>query len=263
MSAARPFQPFRRALLTGAAGGLGSELARLLAGDGTELILLDRNEAGLEALRAELAARVAVETCVVDIRCYEEFERRLRGFAERDGLVDLVIANAGIDHPMPMAACDWKNLADHFATNVEANFVLLSVLIPRLLARGGGHVAAISSLGGLAGFPYEAGYCASKAALSAFIESARAELAPRGITFTTIHPGFIDTAMLRDNAFEVASCMNAPYAAQRIHRAIRARQPVLYFPRSTYAMILISKLLPTRLRDHIARNQMKKSYRTG
>ncbi len=262
MSAARNTHPFRKALLTGAAGGLGSELARLFAGDGTELLLLDRDESGLEALRAELAPRVTVETCVVDIRRYEEFEQRLRDLAGRDGAVDLVIANAGIDRPMRMAACDWKNLADHFATNVEANFVLLSVLIPRLLAQGGGHVAVTSSLGGLAGFPYEAGYCASKAALSAFIESARAELAPQGIGFTTIHPGFIDTAMLRDNAFEVPRSMTAPYAAQRIHRAILARQPTLYFPRSTYAMILLSKLLPTGLRDRVARMQMKKSYRT-
>jgi len=253
-------RPFRKALLTGAAGGLGSQLARLLAADGVELILLDRNEAGLEALRAELANTVATDVCLIDLRRHDELEQRLRGLVERHGAIDLVIANAGIDHPMRMAACDWRNLVDHFATNVEANFVLLAVLVPRLLAQGGGHVAAISSLGGLAGFPYEAGYCASKAALSAFIESARAELVPKGITFTTIHPGFIDTAMLHGNAFEVPRSMTAPYAAHRIYRAIRARKPTLYFPRSTHFLILLSKLLPIWIRDRVARNAMKKDY---
>jgi short-subunit dehydrogenase len=126
-----------------------------------------------------------------------------------------------------------------------------------MVERGGGHVVAIASLGALAGFPYEAAYCGSKAALFTVIESARAELATKGVTFTTACPGFIRTPMLDGNAFTVTSAMPPEAAAARIHRAIGRRQPRLYFPRSTYWMIRLSNVLPVRLRDYAARRAMK------
>ncbi len=251
---------FRRALITGAAGGLGRELCRLLAADGTHLILLDRNASGLESLQSELAGSVQVQTCVVDIRDYETLERSLREITGQCEIIDLVIANAGIDHPMPMTSWDWRNLNDHFATNVEANIVLCAVLLPHLIKQGGGHVVAISSLGGLGGFPYEAGYCASKAALATFFESVRAELSPSGLSFTTVFPGFIDTPMLRSNAFVVKSAMPPQRAAAKIYRAVLRRKPTLHFPLSTYLQICVAKLLPVALRDRIARDVMKKGY---
>jgi short-subunit dehydrogenase len=260
MPDARSGRPFRRALITGAAGGLGSELCRLLAVDGTHLILLDRNASGLESLQSELAGRVQVQSCVVDIRDYEALERSLREMTTQNEIIDLVVANAGIDHPMPIRSWDWRNLNDHFATNVEANIVLCAVLLPHLIKQGGGHVVAVASLGGLGGFPYEAGYCASKAALATFVESVRAELSPAGISFTTVFPGFIDTPMLRTNAFAVKRAMTAPRAATQIYRAVLRRKPTLHFPLSTYLQICAAKLLPITLRDRIARDVMKKGY---
>jgi short-subunit dehydrogenase len=260
MPDARSERPFRRALVTGAAGGLGRELCRLMAADGTRLILLDRNASGLESLQSELVGRVEVQTSLVDIRDYETLERSLREIAGQNEIIDLVVANAGIDHPMPITSWDWRNLNDHFATNVEANVVLCAVLLPHLIKQGGGHVVAISSLGGLGGFPYEAGYCASKAALATFFESVRAELSPSGITFTTVFPGFIDTPMLRSNAFVVKSAMAPSRAAAKIYRAMLRRKPTLHFPLSTYLQICVAKLLPIALRDRIARDVMKKGY---
>ena len=260
MPSPRSGQPFRRALVTGAAGGLGSELCRLLAADRTALILLDRNESGLQRLQAELAARVDVQTCNVDLRKYEELEENLRRLADQKEKIDLIVANAGIDHPVPVDAGDWRTLNDHLATNVEANFVLCSVMLPRLVAQGGGHVVAIASLGGLGGFPYEGGYCASKAALATFIESVRSEMSPKGVTFTTVFPGFIDTPMLRSNAFDWKSALSAPQAAATIHRAILKRQATLHFPLSTYLLLCLAKLLPIPLRDYMARRQMRRGF---
>ena len=253
-------QPFRRALVTGAAGGLGSELCRLLAADGTRLVLLDRNEGGLQRLQAELAGKVDVQVCTIDLRKYEELETTLRRLTDEQERIDLVVGNAGIDHPAPVRSGDWRNLNDHLATNVEANFVLCSVMLPRLAAQGGGHMVAIASLGGLGGFPYEGGYCASKAALATFIEAVRSEFSPQGVTFTTVFPGFIDTPMLRDNAFDWKSALTPREAAEKIYKAILQRKPTLHFPLSTYMLLCLAKLLPVPLRDYMARKQMRPSF---
>ncbi len=258
-----PQQPFRCAVITGAAGGIGRELCRLMVRDGTELVLLDRDAEGLERLHAELAHQGRISARVIDIRESEALERMTRDIVGQHPDLDLVVANAGIDHPRPILSGDWRALLDHFATNVEANCVLLAVVLPWMAERGRGHVAATVSLGGLGGFPYEAGYCASKAALATFIESARAELAPRGITFTSIFPGFIRTPMALNNAFRIPRMMEPADAAARIHRAIARRQPTLYFPISTYLQILASKMLPVRLRDAIARGLMEKDFDAG
>lgn len=260
MAGADGGQTFRTALVTGAAGGIGSALCPLMAQDGTELVLLDRDAEGLGRLRAELGSRAQVATHVIDIRDFEALEGATRGILEQHPQLDLVIANAGIDHPTSILSGDWRTLLDHFAVNVEANCVLLAVVLPWMAERGCGHVAATVSLGGLGGFPYEGGYCASKAALATLIESARAELVPRGITFTSIFPGFIRTPMALNNAFQIPSMLEPAAAAATIYRAIKRRQPALHFPASTYLQILASKLLPVRVRDTIARNLMKKDF---
>lgn len=253
--------PFRCALVTGAAGGIGSELCRLLARDGTALVLLDKNEPGLEQLRSELSGRVTVDARVIDLRKLEVLERLLTELADQHPTLDLLVGNAGIDHPLARFDCDWRTIEDHFATNVSPNVVLCSVLLPRFLARGGGHVAMVASLGALGGFPHEGAYSASKAAVATFTESLRSEYGPRGITFTTIFPGFTDTPMLRNNAFKAPSALRAAAAAATIYRALRKRQPTVHFPLATYLLLCLSRLMPSALRDRIARQQMKPDFR--
>ena len=257
MTVRRGGAPFRHALVTGAAGGLGSALCRRFAADGVRLTLIDRNAAGLEALRTALGRSREVRTHVVDIRDFEAFERVLQEIVSAGPPIDLVIANAGIDEPQRMDGFDWRIGRDHFSTNTVANLVLCSVMVPHMVQQGSGHVVAIASLGALAGFPYEAAYCGSKAALFTVIESARAELATKGVTFTTVCPGFIRTPMLEGNAFTVTAAMPPDAAAARIHRAIGRRQARCYFPRATYWMIRLSNVLPVWLRDYAARRAMK------
>jgi short-subunit dehydrogenase len=251
---------FERAVVTGAAGGLGSALCRLFAADGTDLALLDQNAAGLEKLKAEIGSRVDVDNYVIDLREFEALEACLHRILQKHPNVDMVVGNAGIDHPMPLDRYDWRQVNDHFATNVAPNVVLCSVLVPHFLARGGGHVAVIASLGGLGGFPYEAAYCSTKAALATFVEGLRAELTPRGVSFTTIFPGFIETPMVHGSAFKLSGVMPVDYAAARIHRAILLRQPILHFPFWPYVQLCMAKLIPAKLRDTIARSVVRKDF---
>jgi NAD(P)-dependent dehydrogenase (short-subunit alcohol dehydrogenase family) len=104
--------------------------------------------------------------------------------------------------------------------------------------------------------PYEAPYSASKAALAAIAESARAELAPRGITFTAVFPGFVDTPMFRANAFKHTYSIPARDAAERMYLATLERRERLAFPTREYAKMRLAQLLPARLRDRLTRRAM-------
>jgi short-subunit dehydrogenase/catechol 2,3-dioxygenase-like lactoylglutathione lyase family enzyme len=247
---------FAKALVTGAAGGLGTELSRLLAEDRTSLVLLDRDADGLARLAGELEDGVEVETHQLDLADLEAADASIAELAATHPDADLLIAAAGLDRAQSLLAFDWRQARDDFAVNSLANLVLLSHLVPKMAARGGGHVTAIASLAGLVGMPYEVPYSASKAALATITESARAELQPRGITFTAVFPGFVDTPMFRANAFKHPYSIAPRDAAERIYMATLRRRETLHFPALEHAKLRLASALPARLRDRITRRAM-------
>jgi short-subunit dehydrogenase/catechol 2,3-dioxygenase-like lactoylglutathione lyase family enzyme len=266
---------FAKALVTGAAGGLGTELGRLAGEDATSLVLLDRDADGLSRLAAELGDGVEVVTRELDLADLEAVDSAMVELVAQHPDIDLLIAAAGLDRAQSLLAFDWRQARDDFTVNSLANLVLLAHLAPAMARRGGGHVTAIASLAGLVGMPFEAPYSGSKAALAAIAESARAELEPEGITFTAIFPGFVDTPMFRANAFKKpdptsqsrrlrlrasASPWLAPRdAAERIYMATLARRESLYFPAREHARVRLARLLPARLRDPMTRGAMNPS----
>jgi short-subunit dehydrogenase len=247
---------FRKALVTGASGGLGTELCRLLSEDGTDLVPLDRDEAGLERLREELGDRVAVRGQAVDLIDLEALDRLSGELVAEHPEIDLVVAGAGLDRAQSMLRLDWRQARDDFNANALSNLVLLARLLPAMAERGSGHVTAIASLAALLGMPYEASYSGSKAALAAIAEAGRAELGPRGITFTTVFPGFVDTPMFRANAFKHPYSIPARDAAEHIHAATLERRPTLSFPARERGRIELARFLPARLRDRLTRQAM-------
>jgi short-subunit dehydrogenase/catechol 2,3-dioxygenase-like lactoylglutathione lyase family enzyme len=247
---------FTKALVTGAAGGLGAELCRLAAEDGTSLLLLDRDGGGLAALESELSGDVEAATHEVDFADLEALDATAVELSSKHPEIDLVLAAAGLDRAQSMLAFDWRQAREDFAVNALANLVLLSHLAPGMAARGTGHVTAIASLAAVVGMPFEAPYSASKAALTAIADSARAELAPLGITFTAVFPGFIDTPMFRANAFKHTYSIPPRDAAERIYLATLERRERLAFPMREYAKVRLAAMLPARLRDPLTRRAM-------
>jgi short-subunit dehydrogenase/catechol 2,3-dioxygenase-like lactoylglutathione lyase family enzyme len=254
--ARRGGQRFNKAIVTGAAGGLGSELCRLLADDGTDLLLLDRDREGLARLTEELGPGVVAQGQAVDLTDLEALDRTVAELVAAHPEIDLLIAGAGLDRAQSLLRLDWRQARDDFSVNALSNLVLLSHLLPRMARRGGGHVTAIASLAALLGMPYEAAYSGSKAALAAIADSARAELGPKGITVTMVFPGFVDTPMFQANAFSHTYSIPARDAAERIHAATLKRRPTLHFPARERARIELGRFLPIRLRDRFARKAM-------
>ncbi len=252
----RPSGRFGKAILTGAAGGIGAELAALAAEDRTSLVLMDRPERGVAELAEELDRRAAAAAVEVDFTDLEAVDDAMPALLEAHPDVDLLIAGAGLDRAQSLLAFDWRQAQDDFKVNALANLVLLSHLVPAMARHGRGHVTAIVSLAGLVGLPYEAAYSGSKAALAAIADSARAELEPRGITFTAVFPGFVDTPMFRANAFKHTYSLTPRDAAERIYVATLERRERLGFPAVEYARARLASMLPARIRDPLARGAM-------
>jgi short-subunit dehydrogenase/catechol 2,3-dioxygenase-like lactoylglutathione lyase family enzyme len=247
---------FRRALVTGAAGGLGIELCRLAAEDGTALVAMDRDREGLAALATELGQGVDVIRREVDFADLEAVDAAATELAEDDPGIDLVIACAGLDRAQSLRRFDWRQARDDFAVNTLSNLALLAHLAPAMADRGGGHVTVIASLAAVVGMPYEASYSGSKAALAAIVESARAELEPLAITFTAVFPGFVDTPMFRANAFKHTYSISPRDAAERIYMATLRRRETLAFPAAEYAKVRLAAMLPGKIRDRLTRRAM-------
>src|SRR5204862_3967077 len=127
-----------KALVTGAAGGLGTELCRLAAEDGTSLVLLDRDGPGLARLASELGDGAGVAVREVDFSDLDAVGAAARELTADHPDIDLLIAAAGLDRAQSMLALDWRQARDDFTVNSLSNLVLLSHLAPAMAARGAG-----------------------------------------------------------------------------------------------------------------------------
>jgi short-subunit dehydrogenase len=246
-----------KALVTGAAGDLGSHMARGLAGRGVDLVLTDCAASSLAGLATELSRSVRVATEVVDQTDLEGFEKIVQRLGEDHGDIDLVIANAGIDKPQKVTAPDWRLAKKHFDVHAVSNYVLFAEFVPRFIERGHGHVAAVISLGGLVGCPYAHAYNASKAALRMMMDGMRAETLGTGVTWTSVFPGFLEGKMAAGNAWRQPYRIPMNVAAKRILDGIFARKPIVAFPLRAVLQVRLAELLPSAIRDRIVASSMK------
>jgi len=141
--------------------------------------------------------------------------------------------------------------------NAISNYVLFSALVPRFVARGSGHVAAIVSLGGLLGCPYAHAYNASKAALRMMMDGMRAETRGTGVTWTSVFPGFLEGRMAAGNAWKQPYRVPLEVAAEKIVAGILARRPIVKFPLRAAWQVRLADLLPLRLRDRVVAGAMR------
>jgi 3-hydroxy acid dehydrogenase / malonic semialdehyde reductase len=180
-------------LVTGATSGYGLATARRYAGAGAKVIATGRRAERLEALRNELGA----ERCHVvelDVRDRSAIEAAVGGIPAPFDEINTVIANAGLALGLGPAhetvIEDWETMVD---TNIKGLMYTVRVLLPRLVARGEGHVVTIGSVAG--DFPYPGGsvYAASKAFVKQFALGIRADLQGKNVRVTNIEPGMSET----------------------------------------------------------------------
>ncbi len=236
------------AVITGASSGIGWALAKALARQGARVGLVARRREALEHLAAEIgqAGGTAV-AAPADVGEREPVVAAIRDVAARLGPVDLLVANAGVGTPTVLEPFNVAEIEKMFRVNTLGVVYAIEAVLPDMLRRGRGHLAAVSSLGSYKGLPGESGYCASKAAVNTFMEGLRIQLVGRGIAVTTVLPGFVTTPMTSMNEFAMPFVMSADEAARRIVRALRRRPKVYEFPWQTALLMRATRWLPDRL----------------
>lgn len=234
----------RVAIVTGASSGIGWELARALAREGTRLGLIARRTDRLQVLATQLKESGAtVAIAAADVSHREEILRAVDSLRQTLGPVDLLVANAGVGAPTLLDPFNVGDVEKMIQINLMGVIYSIEAVLKEMLQRKQGHLVAISSMGAYKGLPGESAYTASKAAVNVYMEGLRIQLAPLGVAVTTICPGFIKTPMTDVNDFSMPFLLSAEEAARRIVGAIRRRVKVYNFPwRMSLLMGLIARL---------------------
>ena len=184
----------RVALITGATGGIGAEIAKSLHGQGAEVIITGTRQAVLDEMAASLGDRCYALTANLSDR------DDVAGLADRatDAAgkpVDILVNNAGITRDglmMRMKDEDWDAVMD---VNLTAAMILSRSVLRGMMKNRWGRIIQMSSIVGYTGNPGQANYAAAKAGMTGFTKALAAEVASRGITANIIAPGFISTPM--------------------------------------------------------------------
>lgn len=183
----------RKALVTGATGGLGEAIARALHAQGATVGIHGTRKEKLDALAAELGDRVMVFPADLGDRAAV---KDLGQKAEADlGGVDILVNNAGITKDglfVRMSDEDWDRVLE---VNLGSVFRLTRELTHPMMRRRYGRIVNITSVVGVTGNPGQANYCASKAGMIGFSKSLAQEIASRNVTVNCVAPGFIESAM--------------------------------------------------------------------
>jgi NAD(P)-dependent dehydrogenase (short-subunit alcohol dehydrogenase family) len=244
----------RTLLITGASSGIGRALAVEYARGGAAMALCSRRQAELEQTAAEVRAAggsaLCVPTDVTEPSAVGEAVAR----ADRElGSLDMVIANAGIGNTKLATRLAWQDVAPVLDVNVRGALATLVAAIPIFIAQQRGHLVGVSSLAGIRGLPASAAYCASKAALTAFLESLRIDLAPAGIRVTDVQPGFVATPLNEGAEHAMPFRWPVEKAASYISRRLERAPATVAFPWPLVMLTRFARVLPAWMYDRVAR----------
>jgi short-subunit dehydrogenase len=240
-------------MITGASSGIGRGLALELARRGASI--------GLVARRAELLAEIVKEieahngkalALIADVKDAASIRAEANRLREELGPIDVMIANAGIGTASDAVELQTAQVADVINVNLLGAVNSVAAVLPEMVARGSGHLVAISSLAAYRGLPKSAAYCASKAALSAFFESVRLDLRNSRVRVTIIHPGFIKTPLTAGREADMPYLMELDDAVKKIVSAIEKGKKTYAFPWQLASIVRLGMVMPNFMYDWIA-----------
>jgi short-subunit dehydrogenase len=251
-------------VITGAASGIGRQLACDFAAEGAAVAALDRQPDALAALASELAAKGRrVATAVADVTELPAVRAAVARLEAELGPTNVLVACAGLGCMTPLTPFD----AADFAALINVNLLGVANSIDAVLAgmcqRRRGHLVALSSLASYRGLPRMAAYCASKAGVNALMDALRVELRPLGVHCTTVCPGWIKTPMTAQLKLPGLRMMEVRDAARCILAAVRARRPFLAFPPRLAWQLRLLRYLPRPVSDWMCARLLKRAVASG
>lgn len=186
----------KKALITGASGGIGQALAVGLAGAGAHVILAGRNKAQLTSVAEKIHADCPEPTVLeLDVTAFETAPELMEKCCQKIGGLDILVNNAGYEcvaDSLEVTPSLWDTILD---TNLKGAFFIAQTAAKLMLAEGGGSIVNVCSLSSSVGIPTAAPYTSSKSGLLGLTRALSSEWAPKGIRVNAIAPGYFRTAM--------------------------------------------------------------------
>lgn len=244
------------ALVTGAASGIGAELCRLLARDGFNIVLVDKNQSGLATMCAELAHGFSVRTVslVSDLSLPESAQEIYRDIQARNIAIEILVNNAGFGTYGNFWEIDAARDKALINVNIMAPMLLTKYFLPEMVAKHRGRILNVGSVSGFLASPYASTYYSSKAFLLSFSQGIATSLKGSGVTMTIVCPGPTYTAFDWHSTSQGATAapkkkfqMAASEVAAQAYRGMKRGQTIIIPGASNKALGVLAKVLPRRL----------------
>lgn len=180
-------------LITGATSGIGLALAKALSNDAAHLILCGRNLKMLKQFTDNKTWKAKITTLHFDLSNPESVNAGLLQLGSEINAIDVIIHSGGLSQRASVMDTSEETLRYVMEVNFFSTVTITKAVIPGMLEKGSGNVIIVSSVTGKVGIPLRSAYAASKHALHGFYDSMRAELHDKGVVFTLLCPGYINT----------------------------------------------------------------------
>ena len=225
----------KKALVTGASGGIGAAIARLLHRQGAAVAISGTRREALEALAGDLSERAHVLTC--NLAAKDEVETLVPRAEEALGQVDILVNNAGVTRDnifVRLSDEDWDRV---IAVDLSAVFRLTRAAVRGMMRRRHGRIVGIASVVGVTGNAGQGNYAAAKAGMIGMTKALAHEVASRNVTVNCVAPGFIDTAMTRALTQKQREMILAAVPAARLGSADEIAAAVLFLASTEAAYV--------------------------
>lgn len=238
----------RKVFIIGATSAIAQETAKLFAATGSEIFLVGRNEAKLQAVANDLSVRGAkkVDFMALDLNDFDRHRALISRATESLGGLDTVLIAHGTLGDQEAAQKSFAFTEGELKTNLLSYISLLTILANQFEAQRYGVIAVISSVAGDRGRQSNYVYGTAKAALSTFAQGLRGRLSRSNVAVVTIKPGFVDTPMTA-HLKKGPLFVGPEVVGKGIYQAIQERQDVVYIPWFWWGIMTVIKLIPERI----------------
>ena len=201
----------RAALITGAASGIGLEIARAFAQEGAKVAISDLNEAAANAAAEQLrSAGYEAMAIACDVTKEEQVKGAIDAVVARFGTLDILVNNAGMQYVSPIEEFPSDKFELLIKIMLTAPFYGIKHAFPIMKAQGFGRVINMASINGLVGFAGKAAYNSAKHGVIGLTKVSALEGAAHGITVNALCPGYVDTPLVRGQLKDLAATRNVP-----------------------------------------------------
>lgn len=216
----------RVAFVTGAAGGIGREIAERLAREGARVTLADKDGEGAARAAAALAAAgLRADGTACDVTSEADVARALDAVVEAHGRIDVLVNNAGLQHVAPLEEFPTEKFELLVRVMLVAPFLATKRVFPTMKRQRYGRILNMASINGLVGFAGKAAYNSAKHGLLGLTKVAALEGARHGVTVNALCPGYVDTPLVRNQLADLARTRGVPLE-RVLEEVIYPLQPV-------------------------------------